>query len=89
MNIQGTISDVKAKYRKNEYAIETERGVDISEMLSRFPKMRMVDGRAVFAEDMHPVSEVLRFISERAMPILKIERLEPTLEDLFREVADK
>lgn len=89
VNIQGTISDVKAKYRKNEYAIETERGVDISEMLSRFPKMRTVEGRAVFAEDTHPVSEVLRFISERGMPILKIERLEPTLEDLFREVADK
>ena len=89
VDIQGTISDVKAKYRKNEYAIETERGVDISEMLSRFSAMRTVDGRVVFSEDKHQVSEVLKFISDRRVPILKIERLEPTLEDLFREVADK
>ncbi len=89
VDIQGTISDVKAKYRKNEYAIETERGVDISEMLSRFSSMRTVDGRVVFAEDKHQVSEVLKFISDRRVPILKIERLEPTLEDLFREVAEK
>ena len=89
IDIQGTISDIKTKYRGNEYAIETERGVDVSTLLRAFPSMKMTDGKVVFAEDKHSVAEVLRFVADGEISILKIERQEPTLEDLFREVAEK
>ena len=89
VDIQGTISDIKAKYRSDEYAIETERAGDLSALVGAFPDMRLDGSRAIFSEDKSPLPEVLTYLAERRVPILKLERREPTLEDLFREVADK
>lgn len=89
VDMQGTISDIKAKYRSNEYVIETAHAGDLSALVGAFPDMRLDGGRAIFSEDKSPLSEVLTYLAERRVPILKLERREPTLEDLFREVADK
>jgi hypothetical protein len=35
------------------------------------------------------VADVLRFVADQKIPILKIERTEPTLENLFMEVTRK
>ena len=59
-------------------------------MQSSFANMRRVDNkRVIFSETDHSSSDVLRFVSERHISLLKLERIEPTLEDLFMEVADK
>ena len=38
---------------------------------------------------MHDIFDVLRFITEHQMSILRIERVEPTLETLFMEVVEQ
>lgn len=89
VEIHGPLADVKAKYRRNEYLIEVERPSDVSVLLSAFHGMRSAeDGRATFSEGEHTAAEVLRFVAEREIPIMRIERLEPSLEDLFMEVSE-
>ena len=45
--------------------------------------------KVVFCESDLPASEVLRFVANHGITILKLERIEPTLEDLFMEVTEK
>ena len=88
-DVQGKLSDIKTKYRKNEYAVELENAADLSVLCSTFPAMKTEDtSKITFSEKDHSVSEILHFVAQRKIPILKIERLEPTLEELFMEVSD-
>ena len=70
--------------------IEAEEEKDISTLSIAFPSARAIDGqRIAFLESEHPAHSVLGFISERRIPILRMERTEPSLEDLFVEVTEK
>ena len=90
VHVQGKLSDIKTKYRKNEYVIETEHDADLLMLVAAFPDMTKVDRTKVtFSENNHPLSDVLRFVADRHIPLLKIERLEPSLEDLFMEVTER
>ena len=40
-------------------------------------------------ESLNTIFEVLRFLSDKNIPVLKVEREEPTLESLFMEVTGK
>lgn len=89
-HIQGKLSDLKARYRRREYLIEPERGADAALLKNAFPALRE-DGKGslILSEEAYEISELLRFLSERRIPLLKIERQEPSLEDLFMEVTEK
>lgn len=90
VNICGKLSDIKTRYRRNEYAIETENDADAVLLLNAFPVIKKSDGGKIsFSENECSVSELLRFIAEYNISILKIERLEPSLEDLFMEVSER
>ena len=43
----------------------------------------------VFCEGDYTVFDILRFIADRHIALLKLERAEPTLESLFMEVVKK
>lgn len=90
VNICGKLSDIKTRYRRNEYTIEPENDADAVLLLNTFPAIKKSDGGKIsFSESECPVSELLRFIADRSIPILKIERREPSLEDLFMEVSER
>ena len=90
VDIGGKLSDIKTRYRSNEYMIETENDSDIAGLLNAFPEAKKIDkNKAIFSEDKHSASEILRFVSDNRISILKVERLEPSLEDLFVEVTEK
>ena len=89
-NIQGKVYDIKSKYRREEYQLETENDAAFLLLGQTFPKMKQLGrNKIVFCERDHTVFEVLRFVSDRHIAILKFERTEPTLESLFMEVARK
>jgi ABC-2 type transport system ATP-binding protein len=70
--------------------IETENDSDIVILLNTFPEVKKIDeNKVIFSEDKRSVSEVLRFVADHRISILKVERLEPSLEDLFMEVTEK
>ncbi|MBE5893770.1 MAG: ABC transporter ATP-binding protein [Lachnospiraceae bacterium] len=88
--IQGKLSDIKTRYRSEEYQLETENDTDMIILMQTFPGMKQIGrNKITFCESDYTVFEVLRFVSDRHMAILKFERLEPTLESLFMEVTRK
>lgn len=89
-DIQGELTDIKTRFRKDEYFIETEIEEDIVSFLGAFPEMKRVGHtQLVFSEKEYALFDVLSFVTERRIPLLKLERIEPTLESLFMEVVQK
>ena len=88
--IQGRLSDIKAYYKKKEYSIETESSADTALLLKAFGGMKKIEeNKTVFSEKEHALSQVLRFVADQEISILKLEQPETGLEELFWEVAKK
>ena len=86
--LQGKLSDMKSRFRSEEYYLETERSADLQQLMQTFPRMQQIGQNLLsFRNKDHAVSDVLGFLAERAIPILKLERMEPSLESLFMEVT--
>ena len=88
--VQGKLSDIKTQFRSESYLLETERETDLQPLLQAFPAMRSLEGNQLsFSQQECSVFDVMGFVAERKIPILNLERAEPTLEALFMEVAQK
>ena len=88
--IHGKLSEIKMRYRSKEYLLEAENNEDISILQGYFKNVQIVDkNKLIFSEGDYSSFEVMDFISKKNIPLLKLERLEPSLEDLFMEVTDK
>ena len=86
----GALSDIKAKYRREEYSIEFENDSDMAIFCEFFASAKVVDkNKVTFSLYDVDMSCVLSFIADRKISISKLERIEPTLESLFMEVAGK
>lgn len=87
---QGMLSDIKTRYRSEEYLVETENDADALKLIQDFPSMKQIDrNQLTFCESVLSAFDVLRFVSEQHIALLKFERVEPTLESLFMEVTQK
>lgn len=87
---QGKLSDIKTKYRSEEYLLETENDADMRKLIQAFPAMKqIVENQLTFCESVLSAFDVLRFVSDQHIALLKFERVEPTLESLFMEVTQK
>ena len=90
VEIQGKLADIKSKYRSEEYHLETESNEDLQKLYWAFPNMTQLTGNQLsFRERDADPYDVLRFVSDNRISILKLERMEPTLESLFMEVTRK
>ena len=90
VEIQGRLSDIKTKYRSEEYLLETENDADMHKLIQAFPAMKQIGrNQLTFCESVLCAFDVLRFVSEQHIALLKFEREEPTLESLFMEVTQK
>ena len=90
VDIGGKLSNIKTGYRSNEYVIETENESDTVILRNAFPEVKEIDrNKVTFSENKYSASEILRFVADHRISLLKVERLEPSLEDLFMEVTEK
>ena len=90
VNIQGKVADIKTKYRSEEYFIETENDAVLLTLQQTFKNMKPTGiNQLTFSESDYSSFDVLQFLSEKRIPLLKLERSEPTLESLFMEVTQK
>ena len=87
--IQGKLADIKATYRSEEYLLETEKEADASALQKTFPAMRRTDHQLIFSEKDYELFDILKAVTHGRISILKVERMEPTLENLFMEVVEK
>lgn len=90
VEIQGSMSEIKTRFRTDGYTLETANEADRNAILFAFPTVKTAEGNLLtLTEQDAPVFEVLRFIADQQIPLLKWERSEPTLESLFMEVTKK
>lgn len=90
ITLNGKLSEIKANYRSEKYLIETEKESDVMAMLSAFPRAkRMGQTQMEVCEKEYTLFEILQFLTNQKIPVLKIERMEPTLESVFLEVVAK
>ena len=88
--IQGKLSEIRTRYRRDEYLVETDNGEEMQVLQAAFPDMLQTgQNQLIFSEKEYAPGEVLRYVADRAIPVVKIERMEPTLESLFVEVVEK
>ena len=88
--MQGKLSEIKAGYRTENYLIEVENEADADKITAKFLECKKNGQKIlIFQEKEHTVHEVMEFITKEKIPVLKIERMEPSLESLFMEVVAK
>lgn len=88
VHMQGKLSEIKANYRTEEYMVETENEQGLKVILEAFMGCKKQGSlRLSFSEKDCNLREILNFIASRDIPIITIERKEPTLESLFMEVV--
>ncbi len=86
---KGTLAELKAKYRRKEYLIVVEREEDALSLKKEFPSMkRVAETRLVLSEESQSVADVLRFVADGQISLVKLERREISLEDLFMGVTE-
>lgn len=90
VEIQGKLSDIKTRYRSEEYLLETENDADVLKLIQAFPAMKQLGrNQLTFCESVLSAFDMLRFVSDEHIALLRFERVEPTLESLFMEVTRK
>ncbi len=90
VRMQGKLSEIKTQYSREEYCFESETPQGMQMLMSAFPRMQRTGERQLLlCEREHSLFEVLRFVADHRIPLIKLERSEPTLESLFMEVSRK
>lgn len=87
--LQGKLEEVRHMRRQTATEIEVEKPEDAMQILSAFPDMENVGKGCVKLVNPKQLPALLHFLADRNIAPVRIERMEPTLEDLFLEVIGK
>ena len=86
--MQGTISELRNKRSSNGFIMEMEKKEVTDTLTKAFRELQRTEENVlVYQGDENHFFDIMKYISENKIPILKIERIEPTLESLFLEVT--
>ena len=90
VEVQGSMSEIKTRFRTDGYMLETANEAARDAICRAFPTVKAAEGNVLtLIEQDTPVFDVLRFVADQHIPLLRWERSEPTLESLFMEVTRK
>lgn len=90
VQMQGKLSDIRSACRTEEYLLETEHREDAVRLVQLFPVLQTVKETQLRLNDTgDSINTVLRYVADHKIPLVKLERLEPTLESLFMEVVEQ
>ena len=88
--LQGKPADIKGGLQTKEYRIETKGTEGTALLKNAFGSMRKIDeNKIIFSENDHDLSDVLRFMADQRISLLKMDQPEKSLEELFLEVTKK
>lgn len=87
IEICGKLNEIKNMNSKEEIVLEVENVNDQKLLLEEFSFIVNKDNKLVFLANDNTLYDVLDFISKNKISLTKLEKLEPTLESLFMEVA--
>lgn len=87
--VQGTLAEVRGQNRTEEYVVETIHEEDTKRLCAQFAMMKpMGQTQVSFSGNEELLFQVLGFLTEQRIPVLKLERQEPSLESMFMEVLE-
>jgi ABC-2 type transport system ATP-binding protein len=85
----GKLREIKTKSRGSQYRIETKTEGELIPLLQALPALkRESSSTALLWESENSLADLLRLLADRRISPTRIERLEPTLEELFMEVTE-
>lgn len=87
--VKGTLDEVRRMRRVTAVAVETEHPKDAGTLQQAFPFLKSNGKNRLLLEEAGRLPELLHFIADREIAVMRIERQEATLEDLFMEVIGK
>lgn len=88
IRVQGTLNEIKKKYRQDAYVLETDIPSNLQQLQQAFPNMEQTgDDQLTFRESAYNAFDVMRYVADHKISITRLERMEPTLESLFMEVT--
>lgn len=87
--LQGPLEEVRAMKKAAATELELERAGDARILLSAFPSLKPMGPSGLLLEDAGLLPDILRFLADNRISVLRIERQETSLEDLFMEVVGK
>lgn len=87
--LKGTLEEVRAMRKDAATELEFECPEDAQRLLSVFSCLKPVRRNCLLLEDAGCLPDILRFLADKRMPVVRIERQEASLEDLFMEVVGR
>ena len=87
--MQGTLEEIRKIRKETAVEFEMERPEGRNSLLSAFPVLKSAGNSRLLLEETEKLPDILRFIADRELSVQKIERQEPTLEELFMEVIGR
>lgn len=85
--LKGNLEEVRKIKKTASVELELERQEDVQRMMSVFSCLKLLGSNRLMLEDAGQLPDVLRFLADQKVSILRIERQEASLEDLFMEVV--
>lgn len=89
--LQGTFDEIKSNHKGTDMEIEFTKAEDIARFSCVYMEGKPISATKVLYEKKSEsdMLEIMSILAENGICVQRIERLEPTLEDLFVEVAGK
>lgn len=87
--LKGTIEEMRTYRKAAGMEMELEQVEDGQLLLAAFPCLKSTGKRNFLLEDTGRLPEILHFLADRNISVLRIERQESSLEELFMEVVGK
>lgn len=87
--LKGTIEEMRTYRKAAGMEMELEQVEDGQLLLAAFPCLKFTGKRNFLLEDAGRLPEILHFLADRNISVLRIERQESSLEELFMEVVGK
>lgn len=85
--LQGSLEEVRTIKKTAAAELELEQSEDVQTLLSVFPYLKSTGQNSLLLEDAGHLPDVLHVLADKRMPVVRIERQETSLEDLFMEVV--
>ncbi len=87
---QGSVSELKNLHAQKDMVVETDTREDCEKLLERFKNAELIERDTLLIKGGNDAMHaLLAFVAEEQLSIRRMERMEPTLESLFLEVAAK
>lgn len=87
--LQGSLEEVRKIKTTAAAELELERLEDSQTLSSVFPHLKSIGRNTLLLEDAGNLPDILYYLGDKRIPILRIERQEASLEELFMEVVEK